>query len=154
MDLPLRTSLPRISPSDKLKIFPDATDVLPKRWTDSVTAGVPAFWGETKSVATWERLLDEVDGGACVDLSPGSGALASACMSRGIQYLGLVTDATHQLWLTKVIDRAALKYICQSGNMIYQDDLASHLTELFADVLEANEDETLEEAIMGSDTEA
>ena len=118
-----------------------------------MTAGVPAFWGETKTVVTWERLLDEVDANACIDLSPGSGALASACMSRGIQYLGLVTDPSHLTWLTNVVDRASLKYICASGNLIYQVDLASHLTELFADVLDPHEDETLEEAIMGSDTE-
>ena len=74
-------------------------------------------------------------------------------MARGIPYLGIGTDATHVAWLTNVVDRASLQYICESGNMLYQDDLASHLKELFADVLDANEDETLEDAIMGSDNE-
>ncbi len=148
-----RCSLPRISPADKLKIFPEATDALPQKWLEVVPAGVPVFWGETKTVATWESLLDEVSAGVCIDLSPGSGMLASACMKRGTPYLGLVGCSGHMTWLANVVDRSSLKFICQSRNCLYQEDLATTLSELFADVVEESADNTApeEEALTTAD---
>ena len=67
-------------------------------------------------------------------------------MSSGIQYLGLVGHPTHFNWLTNVVDREALKYICQGGNYLYQEDLAKVVEELFADTVE--QDDVQDEAIM------
>ena len=149
--MPGRSTLPRISEADKLKVFPDITDPLPAKCLDHVPAGVPMFWGETKSVSTWWLLLEEVQAGCVVDLSPGSGALASACMQRGNQYLGLIGNSLHMTWLTTVVDRASLKFICESGSYLYQEDLATHLQELFAELVEPPEDDKLEEAICDGD---
>jgi hypothetical protein len=147
VSLPGRSTLPRISEADKLNVFPDITDPLPAKWLDHVPAGVPMFWVETKSVSTWWLLLEEVQAGYVVDLSPGSGALASACMQRGNQYLGLLGNSLHMTWLTTVVDRASLKFICEAGSYLYQEDLATHLQELFAELVEPPEDNKLEEAI-------
>ena len=70
---------------------------------------------------------------AVVDLSPVSGALAEACMKRGAQYFGVVFDKTHFQWLSNVVDRASLQYICAQGGVLYQADLATHVKELFSD---------------------
>ena len=70
---------------------------------------------------------------AVVDLSPGSGALAEACMKMGAQYFGVVFDKTHFQWLSNVVDRASLQYICAQGGVLYHADLATHLKELFSD---------------------
>ena len=89
-----------------------------------------------------------------MDLSPGSGALASACMQRGTQYLGLLGSALHMTWLTTVVDRASLKFICESGSYLYQEDLATHLNELFADVVDPPEDKNLEESMCDGEEDA
>ena len=65
---------------------------------------------------------------AVVDLSPGSGALAEACMKMGAQYFGVVFDKTHFQWLSNVVDRASLQYICAQGGLLYHADLAAHVS--------------------------
>ena len=70
---------------------------------------------------------------AVVDLSPGSGALAEACMKKGVHYLGVVFDKTHFQWLSNVVDQASLQYICAQGGSLYHADLATHVKELFSD---------------------
>ena len=103
------------------------------------------FWGETKSIATWDLLLNEVCAKVVVDLSPGSGSLASACLSKGLVYHGIVGTASHMGWLTNVLDRESLQHISRAGHPLYQEDLATHLKELFGDIMEseakANDDE-------------
>ena len=149
-----RTALAMISPEDKEKIFSDKTDPLPKRWV-SRSSGVPLFWLETKSLGFWTQLCEELSIKCIVDVSPGSGILAQCCMAKGIQYFGMCTSPHHLQWLSNVLDRAALKYIVESGAFLYQEDLATHIKELFADVLqplEASEED--EEAVQASDDEA
>ena len=149
--LPGRSTLSKISASDKEKVFPEPTDPLPKKWVDNVPVGVPMFWGETKSMVTWTQLLDEVQGHCVVDVSCGSGVLASACMMRGTPYAGLVGNPHHLTWLTNVVDRNSCKFMCTTGNFLYQEDLATLLGELFADVVDPKEDTTAEEAIQQPD---
>ena len=153
VSLPGRSTLARISVTDKEKIFSETTDPLPKKWLDNVPVGVPMFWSETKSMTTWYQLLDELQAGCVVDVSPGSGVLASACMQRGTPYLGLLGNAQHLTWLTNVIDRNACKFMCTTGNFLYQEDLATLLNELFADVVDPKDDATAEEAIQQDDEE-
>jgi len=139
VQLPARTSLPRRSPDDKSKIFGEKTSDIPKKWIDAVVAGVPLFWSESKGVSTWIQLLSDVNADCVVDLTPGSGLLATACLHIGKPYLGMVANATHLNWLTNVLDRAALTFIVQSGHVLYQDDLASRVKELFQDLLGLND---------------
>ena len=148
---PSRLSLARLSAEDKAKVFPKTPGPLPEKWAKAVPAGVPMFWSETKSDFFWETLLQELGGGCVVDLTPGSGLLASACMSLGILYLGLVGSPNYLTWLSNVVDRQSLKYICRGGNFLYQEDLAKVVEELFADAVE--DTETLDEEITHTDTE-
>jgi len=127
---------------------------VPKRWV-SRSSGVTLFWLETKSLEFWTQLCEELSIKCIVDVSPGSGILAQCCMAKGIQYFGMCTSPHHLQWLSNVLDRAALKYIVESGAFLYQEDLATHIKELFADVLqplEASEED--EEAVQASDDEA
>ena len=151
--LPGRSTLARISESDKQKIFAETTDPLPQKWLDNVPVGVPMYWQETKSVSTWYQLLEEVQAGCVIDVSPGSGVLASACMRRGMPYVGLVSNAQHLTWLTNVVDRSSCKYMCTTGNHLYQEDLATLLAELFSDVVDPKEDATAEQAIQQPDVD-
>ena len=59
--------------------------------------------------------------------------MAEACMKRGAQYFGVVFDRTHFQWLSNVVDRASLQYICAQGGLLYHADLATHVKELFSD---------------------
>ena len=62
--------------------------------------------------------------------------------------------AAHLQWLSNVIDRAALKYIVETGTFLYMEDLATHIKELFADCLESFEStKEDEEAAQASDLE-
>ena len=57
-------------------------------------------------------------------------------------------------WLSNVLDRASLQYIVESGSFLYIEDLATHINELFADVLESFQvSEQDEEAVQESDEE-
>jgi len=146
-----RTGLAMISPEDKINIFSEQTDPLPKRWA-SRGCGVPLFWQETKSLEFWSQLCEELSIKCVVDVSAGSGTLAQACMARGIPYFGVCANAQHLQWLSNVLDRAALKYIVESGTFLYQEDLATHIKELFSDVLSSLEvSEEDEDAVQASD---
>ena len=61
---------------------------------------------------------------AVVDVSPGSGSLAVACLKGGIQYFGMCGSAVHVSWLSGVVDRTAAKLISTSGATMHQEPLA------------------------------
>ena len=133
--LPSLTRLPRLTVGDKKLINPSLTEdgAAPPKWE---LQGVPLFWNESKSVAFWAAFLQAWDVQAVCDLSPGSGALASACMSLGIQFLGICEDDHHLSWLSNTCDRASLKYITEHGTAMFQQELSDLITEQFADILE------------------
>ena len=150
-----RMSLPRIGTEDKQKIFPDTPSTLPKKWIDAVSSGQPLFWQETKTKDFWVGVLGEAKIKSCVDTSPGSGQLAVACMELGVDYFGICRDATHLAWLGNVLDRAALTYVCEAGAHLYQEDLAEHVKELFAEMLkDGEEDEPTDDVLQSSDDES
>ena len=76
------------------------------------------FWRESKSKVFWEALLDMFDITGIIDLTPGSGALATMAMSRGSQYVGVMTDAKHLAWLQNTADTAALRLVAQKGPLV------------------------------------
>ena len=151
--LPGTTSLPRISFSDKQLIFPGcgptAEAAKPEGWRRD---SIPLFWNESKSVALWEMWLDAFDIKAVIDMSPGSGRLAVAAMTKGVQYLGVLTDSHHLSWLTNIVDRQALQLIGESSSAVYQEQLGEHIKEHFADVLdELNVEEASDDEGEGED---
>ena len=136
-----RNRLKLISPEEKGKIFSDEVSPLPIKWRKRGPRGVPLFWCESKSVTAWEQILQDTMTQAVVDLSPGSGALAEACMKMGAQYFGIVFDKTHHQWLSNVVDRASLQYICEQGGVLYHSDLATTLKELFSDQMDKDDND-------------
>ena len=46
-----------------------------------------------------------------MDLTPGSGALAEACLLDDVPYAGVVRDQVHYSWLVNVLDRQCLKLL-------------------------------------------
>ena len=151
-----RTRLPRVGVEDKAKIF-GASGSLPAKWTKHIPAGCPMYWGETKSVALWVQILTEMCAKCVVDVTPGSGALAEACMILGIQYCGFVTDPGQAHWLNCVIDRASVRQIVKAGTYLYQEDLAAVLKDMFGEVVEDQEedhgDEDPDDCVRASDSE-
>ena len=130
-----------MNPEEKQKIFKEEVNPLPIKWERRGLRGVPLFWCETKSVTAWVQVLEDTMSQAVVDLSPGSGALAEACMKMGAQYFGIVFDKTHHQWLSNVVDRASLQYICAQGGVLYHADLATHVKELFSDHIAGGDDD-------------
>ena len=149
-----RTHLSRISETDKAKMYPDELAPLPQRYTKALSGspGVPLFWLETKSMQFWRQLVDDLHVKCVVDLSLGSGILAQTCMSKGIPYFGMCTSLHHLTWLTNVLDRVCLKYIVESGNFLYQENLSGLIKEVFSDVL-SSLDRVEEEIVVASDDE-
>ena len=138
-----RHRLALIARSEKVAIIgpePDESN-FPEVWTKRGVQGVPLYWCETKSVEAWVRILKDTSVKCVVDLTAGSGTLACACMGVGALYLGFVYHKTHLTWLTNVVDRASLKYLVQSGTPLYQEDLATHVKQVFADLVEPDHDE-------------
>ena len=70
-----------------------------------------------------------------IDLTPGSGSAARACLQLGVPYHGWAKNAEHASWLQNVRDRAALRVICEVGSALHSD-LAQAVQEHFSDVLE------------------
>ena len=124
----------------------------PKKWADNVSARVPLFWGETKSASLWRQLVVDTGVKCIVDLSP-STALATACMEMGVSYVGLSSSQVHMQWLVNTVDRASLQFICKAGSFLYQEELATHIRDLFADVVDPQDDKLGDEAIALTDDE-
>lgn len=130
-----RSELPRISVEEKKKVH-EGEDEIPEKWVRAFGGRrVPLFWMETKSKKYWEQLLEDLTIKAVVDLSPGSGVLAEACMSSGVQYFGIVKNPTHLGWLNNSLDKTSLSYIVQSNSWLYDESLAQNVKDSFDDIL-------------------
>ena len=71
-----------------------------------------------------------------IDLTPGSGALARACLEAGIQYVGICRKAEHASWLINVSNCAAVELVTRTGTALYEQDLASCLKDHFEELIE------------------
>jgi len=71
-----------------------------------------------------------------VDFSPGSGALARACLELGIKYVGICRTAEHCSWLINVTNRAAVEIATREGTTLYDQDLAKMLSTHFQELLD------------------
>ena len=123
-------------------MFPEVKVSQPDKMSKHGMRGVPAFWMETKSPEFLMHVLQDMPCTCVVDLTPGSDQLAQACMALGFVCFGMCASKTHLGWLTNCIDRASLRWLCKSGSVLYQEDLATHVGELFGDALHgADQDE-------------
>jgi hypothetical protein len=146
-----RTLLSRISDEEKAKVFKAPSKPTPPKWKSAITAGIPMFWQETKPAQLWAKLLVDLNAKVVVDLTPGSGVLACACMELGVTYFGMVNHPTHLQWLTNVVDRQSLKYTVTSGSFLYREDLATHVSALFKELIPSDQPEDNDADIQRSD---
>lgn len=144
--------LPLIAFTEKQKVFP-AVPAAPDTYQDSHGADQPLFWQESKPIALWLALIDELKIKCCFDMTAGSGALMEACLTRGVLYHGLCLNREHMSWLQAIADRAACGLISVQGSTLFSDELAKAVKEHFPDVLKslANEDDEEEELEPDSD---
>lgn len=136
--------LPRLPAAEKRKIFKEIkedAEMQPPKWP---VDGVPLFWNEVKPLEFWVEFLRVWDLHAIMDLTPGSGTLAGACMKLGIQYLGVCADPVHLSWLHNTCDKAAIQHIIEQGSPLYHSaELSELLRAEFADVLDELNEQTV-----------
>ena len=85
-----RAELPRIRSTEKANIFKNlGRKDIPEEWVEEYGTNEPLFWQECKPPSFWRALLNDYNIKAVFDVTPGSGALAEACMLEGILYHGV-----------------------------------------------------------------
>ena len=85
-------AMPRVSLDDKAKILGHKSEESPPGRIFDASMGVPLFWAERKTAKFWTQILEDLDGRAVFDLTPGTGSLARACLGAGIQYAGVARN--------------------------------------------------------------
>ena len=100
------------------------------------SVGHPLFWNERRSAGFWQPALSNLHVKSVVDLSPGSGQLARACLDTATCCIAVARNAEHSSWLQNVLDRYVMLTIVRSGSYLHDADLASSIKELFIDVLD------------------
>ena len=98
--------------------------------------GHPFSWKERKQIVWYARFLKDIAAGLVIDLTPGSGALARACLEAGIQYVGVCRKPEQASWLINVLNRAAVECTTRNGTALYEQDLASCLKDHFKELIE------------------
>ena len=76
-----------------------------------------------------------------IDFTPGSGALARACLEKGIQYVGITRKSVHASWLINVLKRAAVECTTNKGTALFEQDLATCLQDHFKELIEELNDQ-------------
>ena len=102
--------------------------------------GCPLVWQEVKSKDVWTAVLEAVGAECVVDLCAGSGITARACLSLGIQWVGLCWNQAHSQWVNNVVDRWALEEIVRKKSALHEQDLAKLVSTHFSDVLQQIQD--------------
>ena len=93
------------------------TSRTPRRTGPTSTAQICRSFGRKANRSIyWTGFIDEMKIGAVMDLSPGSGALLEAALSRGILYYGLCRNRSHMNWLQGIADRATCGLIATQGS--------------------------------------
>ena len=135
-----RKAIPRIAEKDKAEIVGMSSPAgVPENLTQEFSNPI-LFWQEAKPVELYEQLLADFDARSVFDVSPGSGALAEACLRLGISYVGVTTRMTHATWLSNVLDRMVLGHIVTPGRPCYQKDFAAEVRTHVSDILRALEE--------------
>ena len=78
--------------------------------------GNPLFWGEYKPVDLLKEIFIHCDFTEVWDLTPGSGAAASAALSLGIKYEGLCVNEGQQQWLDVLMDKVVFAVAVESND--------------------------------------
>ena len=122
--------LPRKSKHELLGRSGEAT--APTRWK---RAGVPLFWQERRTARCWQVLMKDLNVSAVVDLTPGSGTFARACLQMDKPYIGVCQNEHHKGWLGNLLDRQVARLVCTVGSALHNADMAGQLEEHFSSTI-------------------
>lgn len=64
------------------------------------------------------------------------GTLGRVCLEEGWDYFAVCRRQAHSSFIQNRLDRDALTYITREGSTLYEADMAKHIKDHFADVLE------------------
>ena len=128
--------LPMIGKEDKQICNGGAEVPSPSAGIFDVSGGSPMYWQEGKPEELFLLILREWKVQQVVDMSPGSGTLARACMKQGWLYTGLCRSNEHSSWLQNVLNRRAVQVIATSGTALFEQDLASCIKGHFKELLD------------------
>ena len=103
--------------------------------------GNPFAWKEKKQISWLQRFLGDISAGLVIDLTPGSGALARACLEDEVQYIGITRKQTHASWLINVLNRSAVECTTRNGSALYAQDLATCLKDHSKELIEELHDQ-------------
>ncbi len=81
-------------------------------------------------------MLKDLNIGAVVDLTPGSGTLARACLEAQKPYAGVCKSEHHTGWLANLLDRQVACLLCTPGSSLYNADIATKLRGNFASTVD------------------
>ena len=100
----------------------------PAEWKERHGEDVPLFWNESKPIAFWQALLDDWSIQAVFDVTPGSGALMEASLTRGAVYHGVCLQLSLSFFsftetLTIVADFFCCSQLSQYSDQRYLDSL-------------------------------
>ena len=80
-------------------------------------------------------MLSDLSVKCVVDVTPGSGTLARACLELGLPYTGFTRTNEHSVWLQNVLDTQTIRMVCQAGCPLYNQTLAQALKRHYEEVL-------------------
>ena len=129
--------LPTIALGDKKRLLGGRDPKVPdgKRKVYDASHACPLCWQEVKSKEFWMGILSATQASYVVDLAPGGGVTARACLALGIPWVGLCVNQVHADWLGNVLDRWTLDLIVTEGCALYEQDLATLVRNHFSDAL-------------------
>ena len=112
----------------------------PPRMFDVESRGHPFSWYERKPIDWYQTFIKEIAASLVIDLTPGSGAMARACLEEGIQYIGVCRHQQHASWLQNILNRAAVERHTRLGTTLYEQDLVTCINEHFKELIDEMHD--------------
>ena len=129
-------SLPRLTPSQKEAMIGKPLRELPSKLVAAAATGRPLFWQEVKPIGLLAQAFQDFCVSHVCDLSPGSGACATAAAMNGITYDGFCRNTTQQRWLESLLDRAMLNVLTNEKAPHHDTELAQSICMYFASSIE------------------
>jgi hypothetical protein len=130
-----RNSLHRLGDKERAKII-GQSPVPPAGLFNVAERGHPFSWYEKKPISWYQTFLKEIAAKLVIDLTPGSGAMARACLDEGIQYVGICRSQQHCSWLVNILNRAAVESTVRSGTALYAQDATALINDHFKELID------------------
>ena len=130
-----RNSLPRLNHDEREEII-GQSPVPPAGLFDVAGRGHPFSWYEKKPISWYQTFLKEIAAKLVIDLTPGSGAMARACLDEGIQYVGICRSQQHSSWLVNILNRSAVESTVRSGTALYAQDATALINDHFKELID------------------